>query len=123
MFVQGGMTPHEALRAGTLNGARYVGLDRDIGSLEIGKLADIAIILGDPLTDIRVSETVAYTVINGRIFDAATMAELGNHPRPPARLWWQIDAAGRPDGALALPGSGSSVFGVEALGSEASCRH
>jgi imidazolonepropionase-like amidohydrolase/Tol biopolymer transport system component len=123
MFVQGGMTPHEALRAGTLNGARYVGLDRDIGSLEVGKLADIAIIVGDPLSDIRVSENVAYTVINGRIFDAATMAQVGNHPSPPARLWWQIDTAARPDGALALPGSGSSVFGVDALGPEASCQH
>jgi imidazolonepropionase-like amidohydrolase/Tol biopolymer transport system component len=122
MFVQGGMTPHEALRAGTLNGARYVGLDRDLGSLEVGKLADIAIISGDPLTDIRVSENVTYTVINGRIFDAATMAEIGNHPSKPAPLWWQIDAASRPDGALALPTS-SSVFGAEALGPEASCQH
>jgi imidazolonepropionase-like amidohydrolase/Tol biopolymer transport system component len=123
MFVQGGMTPHEALRAGTLNGARYIGLDKDIGSLEVGKLADLAIIAGDPLADIRLSEHVTYTVINGRIFDAATMAEVGNHPRPPARLWWQIDAAGRPSGALAVPGSGSSLLGIEALGPEASCQH
>ena len=68
-------------------------------------------------------ENVTYTVINGRIFDAATMAELGNHPRPPAPLWWQIDAAARPEGALALPASGSSVFGAEALGPESSCQH
>jgi imidazolonepropionase-like amidohydrolase/Tol biopolymer transport system component len=122
MFVQGGMTPHEALRAGTINGARYLGFDKDLGSLEVGKLADMAIIAGDPLADIRVSEKVAYTLINGRIYDAATMAEIGNHPSEPAKLWWQIDAAGRPDGALPVSGS-SSVFGAEALGAESMCQH
>ncbi|HLT40956.1 MAG TPA: amidohydrolase family protein, partial [Enhygromyxa sp.] len=121
MFVQGGMTPHEALRAGTLNGARYLGLDADIGSLEVGKLADLAIIAGDPLADIRVSEQVAYTVINGRIFEAATMAELGNHPRPPNPMWWEIDAGTRPEGALALPPVGHDI--EAALGSHATCNH
>jgi imidazolonepropionase-like amidohydrolase/Tol biopolymer transport system component len=121
MFVQGGMTPHEALRAGTLNGARYIGLDRDLGSLEVGKLADIAIIAGDPLADIRSSEKVAYTVINGRIFEAASMAEVGNHPRERSSLWWELDAAGRPEGALALPPSGLDAQTV--LGSEATCNH
>src|SRR5690606_34022604 len=119
MFVQGGMTPHEALPAGTLNGARYVGLDADLGSLEVGKLADIAVIAGDVLADIRVSERVAYTVINGRMFDARTMAELANHPRDPALLWWQLDAEARPEGALPLSASGTEqVFGAETM-----CRH
>jgi imidazolonepropionase-like amidohydrolase len=122
MFVQGGMTPHEALRAGTLNGARYVGLDGDIGSLEVGKLADIAIIAGDPLLDIRESEKVHYTVIDGRIFDAATMAELGNQPRDPSPLWWQIDGKQRPEGALALPTHGAGDAHEE-LGSHAYCGH
>jgi imidazolonepropionase-like amidohydrolase/Tol biopolymer transport system component len=121
MFVQGGMSPHEALRAGTLNGARYIGLDADIGSLEVGKLADLAIIAGDPLADIRSSEKVAYTVINGRIFEAATMAELGNHPRQPNKLWWELDAATRPEGALALPPAGHDIDA--ALGSHATCNH
>jgi imidazolonepropionase-like amidohydrolase/Tol biopolymer transport system component len=121
MFVQGGMTPLEAIRAGTLNGARYLGLDRDLGSIEPGKLADIAIIAGDPLADIRVSENVAYTVINGRIFAAPSMAELGNHPREPNALWWELDAAGRPEGALTLPPGGEGT--EAALGSKAHCRH
>ncbi|MCB9702707.1 MAG: PD40 domain-containing protein [Myxococcales bacterium] len=88
MLVQGGMTPHEALRAATLHGAAYLGLDRDIGSIEVGKLADLAIIDGNPLQDIRTSERVRYTVKGGRIYDAATMDEIGNRPRKrPAAFW------------------------------------
>jgi imidazolonepropionase-like amidohydrolase len=81
MFQQGGMTPHEALRAGTLNGARYLGLDKDLGSLEVGKLADLIVIDGNPLQDIRQSERVQYTMVGGRLYDAATMDEVGLRPR------------------------------------------
>ena len=58
MFVQGGMTPHEALRGGTLNGARYLGLDGDVGSLEKGKLADLAVLSKNPLSNTRATSSV-----------------------------------------------------------------
>jgi hypothetical protein len=89
MLVQGGMTPLEAIRAATANGAHYLGLDGDIGSLEAGKLADLVVIDGNPVADIRVSEKVVYTVVNGRMFDAATMDEVGNHPRKRGRFFWE----------------------------------
>jgi imidazolonepropionase-like amidohydrolase/Tol biopolymer transport system component len=89
MFVQGGMTPHEALRAGTLAGAHYLGLDRDIGSLEVGKLADLAVIDGDVLADIRKSEAVRYTLVNGRLYDARTMDEIAPRSRERPRFHWQ----------------------------------
>ena len=89
MLVQGGMTPHEAMAAATINGAHYIGLDKDLGSLEPGKLADLVVIDGNPLANIRVSEKVLYTVINGRIFDAATMNEIGNHPRKRGKFFWE----------------------------------
>ena len=87
MFVQGGMTPHEALRAATLDGARYIGLDDDLGSIETGKLADLAVIDGDVLSDIRQSENVRYTMINGRLFEAATMKEVGAEEKRGKFFW------------------------------------
>ncbi len=81
MFVQGGMTPLQAIRAATLSGAHYIGMDKDIGSLEPGKIADLLVLDANPLDNIRNSESIRYTIANGRIFDAMTMNEIGNHPR------------------------------------------
>jgi imidazolonepropionase-like amidohydrolase/Tol biopolymer transport system component len=109
MFEQGGMTPLEAIRAGTLAGARYLGMDEHIGSLEPGKLADLAVIDGNPLEDLRVSENVRYTVVNGRVYDAATMNEIGNRPRE--RELFFFERPGSPAAIMETgaegPGSGS----------------
>lgn len=75
------MTPLEAIRAATLDPAKYIGLDQNIGSLEVGKLADLMVIDGNPLTNIRDTDKVDYTMINGRLFDAATMNEVGKKAR------------------------------------------
>lgn len=91
MLQQGGMSNHEALRAATLNGAEYLGMGKEIGSLETGKLADLIVLDKNPLEDIQNSEHVKYTMINGRLYDAATMAELGNYDRKPGKFWWEND--------------------------------
>lgn len=89
MFAQGGMSAHEALRSATLNGARYVGLDQDIGSLKAGKLADLLILDRDPLQDIRNSDSISRVMLNGRLYDAESMNQLypERKARPP--LWWE----------------------------------
>jgi imidazolonepropionase-like amidohydrolase/Tol biopolymer transport system component len=94
MFHQGGMTNIEALRAATLNGAHYLGLDDDIGSLEVGKLADLIVLEKNPLEDIHNTNTVEYTMVNGRLFDASTMNEIGNQPNERLPFWWERDSFG-----------------------------
>ncbi len=88
-FVQGGMTPLQALECGTLNGAKYIGLDQDIGSLEVGKLADILVLEpgADPTARIRDSERVHLTIANGRVFNAKTMTEQNSQDSP--KFFWQ----------------------------------
>jgi Tol biopolymer transport system component/imidazolonepropionase-like amidohydrolase len=78
IMAQGGFTPFEAIRGATIDGATHLGMDQDIGSIEVGKLADMVIIDGDVLSDIRRSEYVSHTVINGRVFESATMNQVGS---------------------------------------------
>ena len=89
MLQQGGMTPIEALRAATIDGARYLGLDGDVGSLEKGKLADLVVLDRNPLENIRNSESLSMVMLNGHLYDAKTLNEIGNHPRPRLPFWFE----------------------------------
>ena len=89
MFTQGGMSNHDALKVATINGATYIGLDAHLGSLEPGKLADLIVLDGDPLEDIYNTEKVMFTMLNGRLYDAATMNEIGNRPKDRLPFWWE----------------------------------
>ena len=94
-FVQGGMTPMQALVCGTLNGAKYLGLDGDLGSIEVGKLADLVVFKSDadPTVNIRDTERVQYVVANGEIYEADRMNRFGS-PEPRRPFYWQNDGAG-----------------------------
>lgn len=88
-FVRGGMTPIEALRTGTIEPARSLGMERDIGSLEVGKLADLIMLSADPSQDIRNSDNIESVMLGGRLYDARTMNEIetGDERRLPH--WWE----------------------------------
>ena len=79
----------EALRAATINGAQYIGMDDEIGTLETGKLADIIVLDKNPLDDIRNSESIKYTMINGRLYDTETMNEIGNYDKVRTKFYWE----------------------------------
>ncbi len=89
MFVQGGMTPLQALQTATISGASYLGLDEDLGSLEAGKLADLVVLDGNPLADIRQSDTVRMVMVNGRLYDAATLNQIAPVARERPKLYWE----------------------------------
>jgi hypothetical protein len=89
MLQMGGMTNHQALKAATINPARSLGLDADVGSLEQGKLADLVVLDANPLDNIRNSTSIRWVMVNGRLFDSNNMAQLGNHPAPPPKPTWR----------------------------------
>ncbi len=95
MLVQGGFSNFEALRAATFDGADYIGFGKQLGSLEAGKFADLVVLDGNPLEDIRATADTAMVMVNGRLFDTATMAEIGGQQAPAPTFFWQRHAAGQ----------------------------
>jgi imidazolonepropionase-like amidohydrolase len=95
MMEQGGMTPHEVLRAATIGGAWYLGMDQDLGSIEPGQLADLAILDANPLADLRRSTEVDRVMVGGVLYDAHTLNELAPREVPREPLYFERDEAGR----------------------------
>jgi imidazolonepropionase-like amidohydrolase len=73
LYVEGGMTPLEAIQTATLVPAHVVGRERESGTVEAGKRADLAILDADPLASIHNIRTVRWVVAAGRLFDCAPL--------------------------------------------------
>jgi imidazolonepropionase-like amidohydrolase len=87
-IASGGMPRHDVLRVATIFGAESIGLGKELGSLEVGKFADLQVLDANPLDDIKNTNTVRYVMKNGRLYDAGTLAEIWPRQREVAKLWW-----------------------------------
>jgi imidazolonepropionase-like amidohydrolase len=88
-MVMGGMTPAEALRAATLNGARGLDLEADLGSIEAGKLADLLVLNSNPLENIRNTMDIQFVMKNGEMYDDETLDAVWPVAKKyPGRAWW-----------------------------------
>ena len=88
MMASGGMDEHDALRAATIHSADAIGLDNDLGSLEVGKLADLQILDANPLEDLRNTTAIRWVMKNGRLYESATLDEVWPRQRPLGEMWW-----------------------------------
>mgnify|MGYP001558209037 CR=1 FL=1 len=87
MLAQGDMTAMQALQCATINGARYLGLERDLGSLDVGKLADLVVLDRNPLANIRDTDSINMVMLNGRLYDN-DLNEVGGTAKRP-RFWFE----------------------------------
>ena len=87
-IASGGMPRYDVLRVATIFGAEALGHEKDLGSLEAGKMADLQVLDKNPLDDIRNTNTIRYVMKNGRLYDGSTLNEVWPRQKQLARLWW-----------------------------------
>jgi imidazolonepropionase-like amidohydrolase/Tol biopolymer transport system component len=87
-LAAGGMNSREVLRAATIDGARIIGFAEDLGSLEVGKLADMVVLDRDPLEDIRNTNSVRWVMKNGEVYEGDTLTRLWPSRQELRPFWW-----------------------------------
>ena len=72
LMTDAGMTPIDAIRSATYHGAKLLGVEQQLGTIETGKLADLVAVKGDPLSDITLMQNVIFVMKDGVVhkFDA-----------------------------------------------------
>ena len=83
LLAELGIPAADIVRMGTLNGALFLGLEDDLGSIGVGKLADLVLLEADPTADIRNAEAIAAVIKNGLLIDRSALALPGNRRQSP----------------------------------------
>ena len=85
LLVQAGLTPIESLQTATINPARFLGLEKDLGTVEEGKIADLVLLNGDPLTDIHNTAKISTVFASGKEFDRSALDQMLKHAEAAAK--------------------------------------
>jgi imidazolonepropionase-like amidohydrolase len=99
-LAKGGMSPFDVLRCATVFGAEAIGLQKDVGSLDVGMMADLLVLDRNPLLDIRNTNSIRYVMKNGRLYDGNTLDEI--YPRQ-KKLDSVLGTPSRPRVAAGIP--------------------
>ncbi len=92
-IASGGMKPMDVLRVATIYGAESIGLQKQIGTVEAGKLADILVLDANPLDNIKNTNTIRYVMKNGRVYEGNTLNEIWPRQRALPKQWWMTHDA------------------------------
>jgi imidazolonepropionase-like amidohydrolase len=87
-LASGGYDNLQVLQLATIGGAKMLGISRDIGSLETGKLADILILNASPLESLRNSTSLEYVMKGGDLYRANTLDQVWPQQKPLDAQWW-----------------------------------
>ena len=96
-LATGGMNNLDVLRVATLESAKAIGLDTEIGSIEAGKLADLVVMDRNPLDDITHTNSISRVMVNGTLYNANTLAQQWPQKKNLPEAWWQIKELTRYD--------------------------